>query len=185
MGREHSTATSLCIFLCLCSDIESLWSGRGWFPDGESRFGHLHIGAQFFFSIGYAIGKDHSDAAVKIVSPFLRRAYVEVDQISQNWLLRKTNVREAGEIRDGLVDYGPGRVGALTNEGFGARRHLGEIVGNEEELDGSFVWILDDDLELTDLRDAIRSSWRRCGCSSVQFVLTSMCLVVILIIDVG
>lgn len=46
----------------------------------------------------------------------------------------------------GHVDDGTGGVAALADEGLLAGLHVGEVVGDEEELDGGFVGILDHDL---------------------------------------
>ena len=64
---------------------------------------------------------------------------------------------------DGHVDDGAGRVAALADEGFGAGWHVGEIVGDEEKFDCSFVGVLEDNLHLALLGNAIATARRGFG----------------------
>lgn len=78
-----------------------------------------------------------------------------MDQIPENWLFTNAGVGEAGQVGDGLINDGASSVGTLTNERLCAGRHVGEIVGNQEKFDSGLVGILDNDLQLTNLWDAI------------------------------
>ena len=61
------------------------------------------------------------------------------------------------------VHDGAGGVAALADKGFGAWFHAFEVVGDEKQLHGCFVGVLDDDLELPFFGDAVAPPWRGTG----------------------
>lgn len=58
------------------------------------------------------------------------------------------------------IDDGACRVTSLADEGLLTRFHIGQIVRNQKKLDGCLVWVLEDDLQLAHLRNAITAAGR-------------------------
>lgn len=110
--------------------------------------------AKFFGAIRDAVGEYNSDVLVQIKTATRRAADVKMDQVSKN--RRAVRHRTLNTVNDG-----PSRVAPLADERFRARFHARQIIWNQEEFDGCFVLIFDNNLELSLLWNAIRASRRR------------------------
>lgn len=118
---------------------------------------------------------------MEIEAAFGGGADVKMDKVAEGRL--RLRIRQRSRISRGRsptrgrirgergFDDRPGGVAALADEGFGAGFHAGEVVGDEEEFDGRFIGVLDHDLELALLGDAVAAAKGGFGGGGTAFSL--------------
>jgi len=123
-----------------------------------------------------AVGENDADMLVQVEASLGRGADIQMNQIPKRRFRFRINDRSGGigrgEVRgEGDFDDGTGGVAALADEGFGACFHAGEVVGDEEEFHGRFVGVLDHDLKLALLGNAVAAAEGGFGGGGASFSL--------------
>lgn len=149
---------------------------------------HLYLAAQLLLAIWYSIRKNDADVLIQIVAISRRTTDVKMNQISQDRSILGVSRSTQGSLGtigaivgtriNRHINYRTGRIAPLTNEGLLSRFHVGEIIRDEEQLDSGLVWILEYNLQLALLGNAIatprRFLWGRSSFRSLMFTFSSL-----------